>query len=294
MKYKVSDFILSFAGENDYFKERFKDYIVSDENYSTDMNLTINIVDKIHVPEGDIIIEENTTWIKKKNPEEGYYLYIGNSGSTLTVALMDANKDWSEVKILAENNDIKTHEVSGMIQKWNYYHTFIFSGIAFRNRLIEMDGISIHSSAISYKDNGILFSAPSGTGKSTHANLWKEKYGKEAIYVNDDRPAIRYIQGTPFLFGVPWSGKTEIYENVKVPLKMIVLLQQSSYNEIVKLSEVEAMTMLLPRCFLPFFDENMMDKAMSIIEKLLNDVPVYVLKCKPDFEAVEMVNKCLI
>ena len=76
--------------------------------------------------------------------------------------------------------------------------------VLFRTSLLCCDGIVIHSSAIELDGNGILFSAPSGTGKSTQANLWREHKG--AVVLNGDRPALRTLDGSVYVYGTLWSG----------------------------------------------------------------------------------------
>jgi hypothetical protein len=159
--------------------------------------------------------------------------------------------------------------------------------------LIKKNGIQIHCSSIDYNGKGIIFSAPSGTGKSTHVRLWQELYGNALTVINDDRPAIRYIDGVPMLCGTPWSGTSDNFTNRIVPLYAIVMLEQAPVNSMERLSGPGALQMLMPRCFLPYFDSELMAEALDTLERLIKDVPVYLLKCRPDYEAVELVRKCL-
>ena len=87
---------------------------------------------------------------------------------------------------------------------------YMYTGFAFSDRLTELGGAVLHGSAIAYDNQGIVFSANSGTGKSTHSNLWKKRFGSKVTIVNDDKPAIRFYDGIPYIFGTPWSGKSEL------------------------------------------------------------------------------------
>ncbi|HEX3027727.1 MAG TPA: hypothetical protein VHT34_00120 [Clostridia bacterium] len=112
--------------------------------------------------------------------------------------------------------------------------------------------------------------------------------------VNDDTPAIRFINGVPMLSGTPWSGSSEKFANIQIPVKAIVILEQYPENVIRKLKPVEALPMLMPRCLLPYFDEKTMAIACQLIEKLLAKVDLYHLRCLPDKDAVELVYESVL
>lgn len=86
---------------------------------------------------------------------------------------------------------------------------YIFAGSEFYRKLINLGGFMLHASAIVVDNKAYLFSAPSGTGKSTHTKLWQECFGDKAIIINDDKPAIRIEEGKCFAYGTPFSGKTD-------------------------------------------------------------------------------------
>jgi hypothetical protein len=163
--------------------------------------------------------------------------------------------------------------------------------LLFRNKIIYNQGIVIHSAAIEWNSKGVIFAAPAGTGKSTQAELWVKYMGAKVL--NGDRPALRIINGQPYVYGTPWSGSSPDYVNAKAPLSAIVLLQQAPRNSILKLQPREAITYLMPRCFLPYHDSSLMDIAIDNLESIISSVPIFLLKCRPDKEAVELVYECL-
>jgi hypothetical protein len=134
---------------------------------------------------------------------------------------------------------------------------------------------------------GIIFSAPSGTGKSTHANLWVRHLG--AMILNGDRAALRTVNNEVNVYGTPWSGSSHLFLNRKAPLKAIVLLEQASYNKIEELPRDRAVSLLTPRCFLPYFDSELMELSICNLEEIIKRIPIYLLKCRPDYEAAETV-----
>ena len=142
----------------------------------------------------------------------------------------------------------------------------------------------IHASAIKYGDDGIAFIAKSGTGKSTHTGLWiKHIFNSELL--NDDNPIIRIINGAPYLYGSPWSGKTPCYRNVKARLKALVRIERGDCNSINKLRPTEAFASILPCCSTMKWDAWVYDSICSNIIQIINKIDIYTLYCLPDRNA---------
>lgn len=163
--------------------------------------------------------------------------------------------------------------------------------VLFRTAILFHNGIVVHSAAINCNGTGIIFSAPSGTGKSTQANLWRQYKG--AAILNGDRPALRLIDETVYVYGTLWSGSSPDFQNAKAPLKAIVMLEQAEQNSLRPLTPEEAVRYLLPRIYLPYGLEDLLEKAVDNADAIIRRVPVCLLKCRPDFEAVEIVSQWL-
>lgn len=293
MIFSIADIVVDFKGKNEYFVNRSKSFLVQNIDHSSpDMDLEMDYSNEIPHPEGKVIVKDAPVWVRKESTDKGYGIYVPYDNTSVYFLSMDTSPDWSKVRIHMLDLDL-THIEGIEASKWCEFNAFIYAGIAFRNRLIKLGGLQIHSSAIEYEGNGVLFSAPSGTGKSTHTGLWKELYGDSVTIVNDDRPAIRYIDGKAMLCGSPWSGTSKLFTNSKVPLKYIVMLEQADSNKAISLAKDRAIQLLMPRCFLPYYDQGMMEEAMCVLEKIINDIPVLLLQCRPDYEAVELVRKCM-
>lgn len=148
------------------------------------------------------------------------------------------------------------------------------------------DCILMHGSSFTYNGRGIILTAPSGTGKSTHASLWKKYY--DIVYVNDDKNYIVLEDGKPYLYGNPWSGKHNINNNIVVELKDVVFLYQNSSNSITRLSKRDAFMKLMHQIVAPQ-DEKSFDKWNKIIDKIL-DLPCYLLGCNISKAAVDLLK----
>ena len=138
-----------------------------------------------------------------------------------------------------------------------------------------------------------MFSAPSGTGKSTHSGLWKKYYSDDVTVINDDSPALRFMPNGIKVCGTPWSGKTDINTNISAPLKAIVMLQQKPENTIRRLSVDEAVFRLMNEVTRPAYNE-LFEITLNNIEKIISSVPVYLLGCNISKEAVDLVKDTVL
>lgn len=246
-------------------------------------DLTINIASSagLLVPEHTTRLDENLRWLRPTGKQGGNTIYIKEPGTNKAACRLTTDTSWKECRIT----------FGGKHKNPMDYIIGPFGEIIFRNRILFHQGLVLHAAAIEWEEQGILFCGPSGMGKTTQAELWK-KY-KGAKMINADRPALRIIGNTPYVYGTLWNGSSKRYKNKSVPLNAIVMLEQAVNNVVTGLEGREAARMLLPRCFLPYYQPEIMDLALSNLENIIALVPVYHLKCRPDKEAVELVYQCL-
>ena len=148
--------------------------------------------------------------------------------------------------------------------------------------------VAIQTSVIEYKGRTVLFLGESGTGKSTHTRLWRENI-EGAVLLNDDSPMLRIIDGKPWMFGSPWSGKTPCYKQESYPLAACVRLSQAPYNKIQRVSIPQAYAALHPSCPPDFaYDDALYDYISETIGEVLAQVPLYHLACLPDADAARL------
>lgn len=163
---------------------------------------------------------------------------------------------------------------------------YIWTGSEFYRQFIQHDGFLLHSSAVAVDNKAYLFSAASGTGKSTHTGLWLQYFGDKAEIINDDKPAIRYIDGHFFAIGTPWSGKTDLNANRAVPLQGIAFIERSTTNSIQPMPIQEGIIALMNQTLRPD-DYSMMDRLLFLLDHLFQQIPIYKLACNMELEAVE-------
>lgn len=179
----------------------------------------------------------------------------------------------------------------GMESYMNYSHN-LSTLIGLETLLLKYSGLLLHSSFIRWKGIGILFSAPSGTGKSTQADLWV-KY-EDAEIINGDRAGLIKQQNQWTAWGLPVAGSSSVYRNESAPVKTIIALRQAPENRIRRLGPAEAFRYLYPEITVHAWDRLDVEQASGLLLKLLGEVPVYLLECRPDAEAVSLVRDALI
>ncbi len=148
-------------------------------------------------------------------------------------------------------------------------------------------GIIFHSSAIMVDGEAYLFTAPSGTGKSTHARLWRELLGDRAVMINDDKPIIRYVDGDFYVYGTPWNGKHRLDTNARAKIKAICKIYQAKENVIERVTATEMLVTLLSQTIRPS-EEAKMDKLLALLDEMLKRVNLYKLGCNVSREAAEL------
>ena len=276
--------------EMDYIDKHFFGYILRnyENNHFTQPNMILKtrLVDEIKQSPGDILEQIcDATIVGLGNKRFCRYLSDSQSGEIISVTYYDDSYKQVEIH-LSKRIPPQLHSITE--------YEYLYTGFAFSDRLTKLGGAVLHGAAVAYKDQGIIFSANSGTGKSTHAKLWKERFGSQVAIVNDDKPALHIYDGKPFIFGTPWSGKTNLNANVQVPLKAVVFIRRAETNWMERLNIRDSIFNLMSQISRPYYDEAIGLKTMTMIEQLVNSVPAYMLNCNTDPAAAVTVFQQLV
>lgn len=188
--------------------------------------------------------------------------------------------------------DNQTHILYYPAEKWDFYskELHLLHLIGIEEVLIRHQALLLHSSVVKQGEEIVLFSGPSGIGKSTQAKLWETYLGAEVI--NGDRCIIKKNENTFWGSGSPWCGTSGIYSKKQAPIKGIFILKQASENSIRRLG-AEAFKALYSQCIVNTWDRSFMDRITELLIGLLDAVPVYELSCRPDQESVELAYHTL-
>lgn len=170
-------------------------------------------------------------------------------------------------------------------------YTGLGNALSVEKTILPFGGLILHCSLIDWQGRGIMFSAPSQTGKSTQAGLWEKHRGAKII--NGDRGLIRVTDDGIYAYGSPWAGSSSLYINERVPLRAIVMLRQAKENTIRGLDQSEAIGLFVQQSSLPMWQPELFEMGIATLEKIITTVPMYELSCLPDVGAVECLEKCL-
>lgn len=165
---------------------------------------------------------------------------------------------------------------------------YLSTGGSFYRQLLKFDGMMLHASAVVMDGYAYLFSAPCGTGKSTHTSLWRKVFGDDrAKILNDDKPALRLIDGKWYACGTPWSGKTDQNINMMVPVAGICFLRRGEKNTIEPFSGKEAIHAVMEQTARSASPQFCM-MLLGLLDRLLQDVPVWQMHCNMELDAPQV------
>ena len=166
-----------------------------------------------------------------------------------------------------------------------------FSHIALEELLLHRDRIILHASFIASELGGILFSGPSGVGKSTQAALWERFEG--ARQINGDRPILGREDDRWIAYGSPYAGSSRCHVNESCPVRAIVLLEQGAENRLTRLTVGQAFHRLFAQTTVNSWNPWFVERVCDLVSHLAASVPVYCLSCTPDRRAVETLKTAL-
>lgn len=171
------------------------------------------------------------------------------------------------------------------------YDTVFLAALCMEKFLIKDEAMILHSAYMWRDDKAILFSAPSGTGKSTQADLWEKYRGTRTV--NGDRSLLIRENDGWYAYGFPICGSSEICHNEAYPVRAIVMLKQAKENQVYKLSGVQAVRELMGQITVNAWDVDFQMKVIDKLEQLIAEVPVYRQECDISEEAVECLEDAL-
>ena len=217
---------------------------------------------------------ENREFIKDYLTEEEERFTVEPSADDL--AQMQADFDRMD-----QAEGIPKHQRAEAFLENNAIHALL------AEKLVQYDVLLMHGSALCMDGAGIIFTAKSGTGKSTHARLWREAFGDRVWMINDDKPMLRIEETGVTVYGTPWDGKHHLSRNASAKLKAIVNLTRDESNHISPMSRADAFPVLMKQCFVSR-NPATMARIMDLEKRLLNAVDFYTLGCNMERSAARV------
>ncbi len=193
---------------------------------------------------------------------------------------------------IEEGKDSEIMKGWPMEMQWDEVE-YMIAGQIFYRQLLRYNGMLVHSSAVVMNGKAYLFSGKSGVGKSTHTGLWLKEFGDRVYILNEDKPAVRKLDGKYYAYGTPWSGKTNINVNRREEVECIVFLGQAPDNSIRTVDSKEAFTSLFEQTDRKASGRYMV-ALMDMMEGIVTDIPIYHLDCNISKEAVKLAYNTIV
>ncbi len=270
-----TQFLLTTFYEMDCYR------VSNEEQKPVDAIYTLDVLPKDWKIRGVLLHESRKSKIYQINDEIHRYFFWNVHTEEKYIVLSYSKKDDSNFSIYIQEESIE-----------EVLREFHFSGfMAMELILLKHQAFQLHSSVINWEGKGILFSAPSGTGKSTQADLW-QKY-ESAMILNGDKALIRKIDEQYWVFGSPFAGTSGIYTNGCVPIQGIIVLTQAPENRIERLTHGRAFVKLYSESSVNTWNREFVLRFVDLLTDMVKSIPVYHLACLPDQGAVNLVKKTL-
>ena len=154
-------------------------------------------------------------------------------------------------------------------------------------RLLDYNVLLIHGSALCMDGRAYIFTAPGGTGKSTHARFWRETFGNRVQMINDDKPLVRIENGKAVVYGSPWDGKHHLSNNIAAPLKAVIWLNRDAENHIEPLQKADVFPVLMKQTAWTK-DGSLKLRIIQLEKSLMEAAAFYKLGCNMDPDAARV------
>lgn len=213
--------------------------------------------------------------------KDGGYQYVINDIEGKYCCLLQTNENFSDcVCALNGNIQMRAFGLNNALMI-----IFAFAGSIHKTLLI-------HASTVSHNNKAFVFIGKSGTGKSTHTDLWM-KYIEGTELINDDNPILRIISNNIYIYGSPWSGKTACYKQTKVHIGAITQINRATENKIERITPIESFAFLLTACASMKWDDKKHNAICDTITKVIENTPIYKLNCLPDKRSAVICQKMI-
>ena len=239
------------------------------------MNVTAFVIEIAGVP----------AEIKCRFPENQLFFrgYITDRPPVITIEPSDEDLDKTQAgfDLMNEAHSWPKYRYDAEFLENNAIHGIL------AEKLLSYGVLLIHGSALSADGQAVIFTAPSGTGKSTHSGLWRKKFGDRILMINDDKPMIRISDGKAVVYGTPWDGKHRLSSNISAPLKAIVKLERDTRNHIAPMKKADAFSSLVTHAYLSK-DPVIMEMILELERQIMDAADFYLLGCDMTEEAAEV------
>lgn len=250
------------------------------EGYLPDHTLHFSVVDALSPPEGDLVYSQPDKQIYRDGAAQ--VRYDGAVSADLGGAYMRIRREGCQSFVQVKRGAIRGRITSKLV----------LNALEAEHQIVHKGGFLLHASYICRDGKAILFTAPSGTGKSTQAELWCRLRG--ARLLNGDRAAVMAKPEGVRVRGIPFAGSSGVFENETLPLEAIVYLSQAPQTGIVRLNGVRAFRAVWEGCSVNVWNPEDVTACTETVLDVIQRIPVLHLACTPDESAVAALEKELM
>jgi len=279
-KYRFAgvEILIQMPEEKKYTDEyRLKNFRV--ESVENPHIYTFELVEKFAEPDGTCVMNYAGSCVYKQ--DDCKVRYIGSVEKSLDGAYIRVEKCGMHNKVQL----LKAKFPNNIGAKT------VLNSIEAERLIIQTGGAVLHCSYVEVDGKAILFTAPSETGKSTQAELWK--HYRKAEIINGDRAAIRITENKIMAEGIPFAGSSSYCKNQSFPIKAIVYLSQAVENQIYKLQGYHAFSKVWEGISVNTWDKRDVESVSYTVQEIVKNVPIYHLACTPDKSAVLTLEEAL-
>lgn len=244
-----------------------------------DHTLEFEVVEQLSAPEGECV-----------HREPGKQIYIHGDTQLRYEGAVEKNLEYAYLRIARQGN-LSRVQVKQESVPYGITHKLVMNCMEAEHLLIAAGGFLLHASCIRRNGKAILFTAPSGTGKSTQADLWCKLRGAELI--NGDRAAIFPCEGNAQARGIPFCGSSGVTKNETMPIEAIIYLSQAPSTTITRLTGAKAFRRIWEGCSVNVWNKTDMERCSQSVLDTVSVIPVYHLACTPDETAVSALEEVL-
>lgn len=271
--YQISGMVLRIsAPEGEMAEEYLQLHPFLIEKTAHQWDYRFHIVDELPQPaeQGALVEPGRRIYITSK----GYHNFLGQVEESARGAYMFLLRTDGVTQV-----QVKRSEIPGRISQ-----RIVLRALELEHLVAQHNGLLIHASCISHEGGAVLFTSPSGIGKSTQAGLWEKLRG--ASIINGDRIIVRKEDGQFKAWGVPFSGTSGICHQACLPISAIACLQQAPVTAVRSLTGVAAFRRIWEGCTVQHWDKDDTENSVSCLLELISQVPIFELSCTPDESAV--------
>ena len=246
---------------------------------AADHTLEFSLVEQLAPPAGTCICAQPDKQVYQD--EACQIRYIGVVGEDLSGAYMRIARCGSTSLVQVKESALQGHITAKLV----------LNAMEMEHHIVQNGGFLLHASYIGWQGRAILFTAPSGVGKSTQAALWQSL--RDARVFNGDRAGVMVKDGVVYACGIPFSGSSGIAENETLPLSAIVYLSQAPQTRITRLTGINAFRSIWEGCSINLWNKEDVIACTETVLQTAAQIPIFHLACTPDSSAVEALEQAL-